>query len=57
MREEVGSLFRDEDFTDLYPKRGQPTAAPWPLALVAVMQFGENLTDRPAADAVRARID
>lgn len=31
--------------------------APWRLALVTLMQFAENLTDRQAADAVRGRID
>lgn len=30
---------------------------PWRLALVTVMQFAENLTDRQAADAVRGRLD
>ena len=57
MRTELGTLFRDEDFARLYPECGQPAAAPWRLALVTIMQFGENLTDRQAADAVRARID
>src|SRR5262249_26312517 len=31
--------------------------APWRLALVTVLQFREGLSDRRAADAVRARID
>ncbi len=31
--------------------------APWRLALVTVLQFMENLSDRQAANAVRARID
>ena len=31
--------------------------APGRLALVTVLQFGENLSDRQAADAVRGRID
>ena len=31
--------------------------APWRQALVTVMQFAENLSDRQAADAVRARLD
>jgi transposase len=57
MREELGTLYTDEDFTDLFPKRGQPAEAPWRLALVTLMQFGEGLTDRQAADAVRTRID
>src|SRR5207248_1613896 len=49
--------FEDENFVQLYPKRGQPGIAPWRLALVTVLQFLENLSDRQAADAVRARID
>lgn len=31
--------------------------SPWRLALIPIMQFAENLTDRQAADAVRGRID
>lgn len=57
MRDELGTLFKDADFTALYPKRGQPAFAPWRLALITVMQFLENLSDRQAADAVRSRID
>ena len=57
MRDELGTLYRDEMFTALYPDRGQPAQAPWRLALITIMQFAENLTDRQAADAVRARID
>ena len=57
MRDELGTLYRDEMFTALYPGRGQPAQAPWRLALITIMQFAENLTDRQAADAVRARID
>ena len=57
LRDELGTLFADEDFADLYPNRGQPGLPPWRLALVSVMQFLENLSDRQAAEAVRARID
>src|SRR5262245_49873784 len=57
LREELGTVFRDEDFVDLYPEHGQPGLAPWRLALVTVLQFRENLSDRQAAEAVRARID
>lgn len=57
LREEFGSIYRDEDFTDLYPRRGQPGYSPWRLALVTVFQFMEGLTDRQAARAVAARID
>ncbi len=57
LRDELGVLYSDEDFARLYALRGQPGLAPWRLALITVMQFLENLTDRQAADAVRARID
>jgi transposase len=57
MRDELGVLWKDEDFSEIFPARGQPALAPWRLALVTVMQFAENLPDRRAAEAVRARID
>ena len=57
LREEFDALYRDEDFQALYPNRGQPALAPWRLALVTIFQFLEHLSDRQAADAVRARID
>jgi transposase len=57
MRDELGAIFEDEDFAHLFPSRGQPAMAPWRLALVTIMQFAEGLSDRQAADAVRARID
>lgn len=57
MRDELGTLFNDLDFAVLYSKRGQPAFAPWRLALITVMQFLENLSDRQASDAVRSRID
>jgi transposase len=57
MHEELGALYNDERFAELFPARGQPAESPARLALVLVMQFVENLTDRQAADAVRSRID
>jgi transposase len=57
MRDELGTFYQDDDFVDLFPRRGQPAANPWRLALVLVMQFAEGLSDRQAAEAVRARID
>lgn len=57
MRDELGTIFSDEQFYDLYSQLGQPAEAPWRLALVTLMQFSENLTDRQAADSVRSRID
>src|SRR5689334_8492509 len=57
LRDELGSLYADEQFADLFARRGQPAEAPWRLALVCVFQFLEDLSDRQAADAVRGRID
>jgi transposase len=57
LRDRLGAVFADADFADLYPRLGQPAYAPWRLALVTLAQFREGLSDRQAADAVRARID
>jgi transposase len=57
LRDELGPLFSDLDFAGLYSHTGQPAVPPWQLALITVMQFRENLSDRQAAEAVRARID
>jgi len=57
LRDELGAIFADTDFADLFPRLGQPGLPPWRLALVTVLQFRENLPDRQAAEAVRARID
>ena len=56
-RDALGTIFQDEDFATLFPLWGQPGLPPWRLALVTIMQFRENLADRQAAEAVRARID
>ncbi len=57
LRDEIGTLYSDSDFTALYPTHGQPTVRPWRLALICVLQFIEDLPDRQAAEAVRSRID
>jgi transposase len=57
LRDELGPLYDDALFADLFPSRGQPAEAPWRLALVTVLQFAEDLPDRQAAEAVRSRID
>jgi transposase len=57
MRDELGTLYSDTDLADLFPAMGQPALAAWQLALVSVMQFAENLTDRQTAEAMRSRID
>jgi len=57
LRDAFGTIYKDEQFMDLYPQGGHPAEAPWRLALVCVMQFREGLSDRQAADAVRGRLD
>jgi transposase len=57
LRDELGTLYEDELFADLFPSRGQPAEAPWRLGLVTIMQFLEGLSDRQAAEAVRSRLD
>jgi transposase len=57
LRDALGIIFTDAQFAPLFATRGQPAACPWRLALVTLLQFAENLADRPAADAVRSRID
>ena len=41
LRDELGTIYCDGMFADLYPRRGQPAEAPWRLALVLVMQFAD----------------
>src|SRR5258708_35428922 len=56
MRDAWEGISSDEQWVDLYPADGQPSIAPWRLALVMVMQYVENLSDRQAVEAVRDRI-
>ena len=57
LRDELGTIYENLLFAQLYPHDGQPAVSPWRLALVTVLQFAENLPDRQAADAVRGCID
>lgn len=57
IRDELGCWCADEQFAEGYPVRGAPGISPAQLAVVTVLQFTENLTDRQAADAVRGRLD
>src|SRR6266446_1788012 len=57
LRDALGTIFQDHDFTDLYFHEGQPGLSAWRLARVTIMQFRETLSDRQAAESVRARID
>lgn len=57
LRDELGTIYTDEQFSALYPAGGQFAEQPWRIALLLVMQFMENYTDRQAAEAMRTRID
>src|SRR6266568_260573 len=55
--EALGPVFADEDFAAAFPRLGRPAVSPGALALVPVLQYAEGLSDRQAADQVRARLD
>lgn len=57
LRDALGAVFPDAQSAGLFARRGQPGEAPWRLALVTLLQYAEDLSDRAAADAVRSRID
>lgn len=57
LRDEIGTIYTDADFADLFSHRGQPAAAPWRLALILVMQYAEGLSDEQTETALRSRID
>ena len=56
LRDHLGRFSRTRTLPRCF-RRGATRAPPWRLALVTIMQFRENLSDRQAAEAVRARID
>ncbi|OEJ23584.1 hypothetical protein AR457_32700 [Streptomyces agglomeratus] len=57
LRDSLGQIFDDALFAAAFPADGRPAASPGALAMVSVMQYAERLSDRQAAEAVRARID
>ena len=57
IRNELGTFYTDTDFAELFSDEGQPGICPWRLAMVCVLQYLDNLSDRGAAEAVRTRID
>lgn len=56
-RDELGAWCQDADFAGVYEVAGRPGISPAQLAMVTVLQFTGNLTDRQGADAVRGRLD
>jgi len=57
LREALGTICQDDDFPALFPAWGHPGLPPGRLAVVTILQCRENLAERQAAEAVRARID
>jgi transposase len=57
MRDQLGEIYQDWDFVELFAVRGRSGETPWRLALVIVFQYLEGLSDAQAAEAVRSRID
>ena len=57
LRDECGEVFTDEPFMEAFGVRGAPALAPGMLALVTVLQFVENLSDRQAAATAARAID
>ncbi|HEY5939449.1 MAG TPA: IS1182 family transposase, partial [Gemmatimonadales bacterium] len=54
VRDELGELFADAEFAAAFGSEGRPGWSPGRLALVTALQRVENLTDRQAAETVRA---
>lgn len=48
VRGELPGLFSDEQFVSAFGVRGEPGISPVQVALVTVLRFIENLTDRQA---------
>jgi hypothetical protein len=46
VRDELGEVFEDGAFMEAFAVRGKPGISPAQLAMVTVLQFAENLTDR-----------
>jgi len=57
IRYELGVVYANDDFTELFSVRGAPAEAPGRLALITVLQFAEGLSDRQAAYAVAGRLE
>ncbi len=57
LRDELGEIFKDEQFSSQFSWKGATAVSPGILAMVCVMQFMENLSDQQAVEAVCSRID
>jgi transposase len=57
LRDELGTIYQDEQFQSMYSDVGQFAYQPWRLALICIIQYMENYSDRQVAEAVKTRID
>lgn len=57
LRDALTPVFFDVRFANLFSNNELLAEAPWRLAIITMLQFTENLSDRRAAEAVRNRID
>src|SRR5260221_2849574 len=57
LRDELGTIYTDGQFVTLDPGGGQFAEQAWRIALLLVMHYMENYTDRQAAEGMRTRID
>ena len=57
LRDELGVIYQDSEFRELFSWLGRPEESPGLLALVSVLQYAEGLSDRQAGEAVGSRID
>jgi transposase len=55
--DELGPIFCNDRFENLFPTCGQPAASPARLALASLLQYVEGLSVRQATEAVRGRIE
>lgn len=53
LRDELDTIYEDEQFIAIFSKNGQFAEQPWRLAVMCVIQYMENYTDRQAAEAFR----
>jgi hypothetical protein len=52
-----GGWLKDEDFAPAFGARGRPGYSPLVLALVTVLQYAEDLTDRQTVLQAKSRVD
>lgn len=57
LRDELGPIYTDAQFSSLFELKGPSGESPAQLTLVLILQHLYGLSDRQAAEAVRARID